>query len=148
MLCVPEVTSLQACVFPHHTPSAPDPQPSHLSPLQQAQQIPNLALPDASPVWASQAQSQLPGLLCPALSRVSPAALLPPQFSSGNLTCTQGRESWSSTKLLHVQALQGSQGNQPYLPQYPSSGLSLAARHWGAVSQSVLETESKQSLNR
>lgn len=32
MLCVPEVMSLQACVFPHHTPHAPDPQPSHLSP--------------------------------------------------------------------------------------------------------------------
>lgn len=92
VLCVPEVTSLQTCVFPHHTSPAPDPQPSIFPPLQKAQQIPNLPLTDTSPVWASHTQSQFLGLLCPALSRVSPAALAPPHLSSGNLTCTQGRE--------------------------------------------------------
>lgn len=60
--------------------------------LQKAQQIPNLALTDTSPVWASHTQSQFLGLLCTALSRVSPAALAPPHLSSGSLTCTQGRE--------------------------------------------------------
>lgn len=79
----------------------------------------------------------------PALSRVSPAALVPAQLSSGNVSCTQERESLGELEQHHGQALQGS---QPCLPQYPP-GLS-PARLWAAVSPSLLGTESKQSKRR
>lgn len=117
-----------------------------LLPLQQAQQIPNLAQADASPVWASQTQSHFPGLLSPALSRVSPAALVPPHLSSGNLTCTQERESLGDSSVSGP--CRAPRASSPVCPSIPLGG-SAQLQGTGLVSsQSVLGTESKQSLNR
>lgn len=142
VLCVPEVTSLQVCAFPYHTSpdSHPQPvpqQPSHLSPLATGSANPKprpgrcqsgVGFSDPIPVsWTA-----LPGSEQGLSSSFGTSSA---QLRKSALHTEKGDawESWSSTGLLHVQALQGSQGNQPCVPQYPPTGLSPAARHWAGV---------------
>lgn len=159
VLCVPEVTSLQVCAFPYHTSpdSHPQPvpqQPSHLSPLATGSANPKprpgrcqSGVGFSDPISVS--WTALPGSEQGFSSSFGTSTA---QLSSGNLPCTQRREmpgrAGAAPDSFMSRHCRAPRATSPVCPSIPPQGLAQLQGTGLVSSQSMLGTESKQSLNR